>query len=131
MDDHASRDPVRMFLIGLQNGMARALGEYIGSDPRVALTGAAPSIEAALSLLPPTRPDIALLDWPAIAGASRESVAALRRCAPGLRIACTTEEPGIYADSASRFGADAVVSRRNLAVELDLLLRANFPGRYG
>lgn len=38
---------MRLFLVGLSDGFARSLARYVSSDPRVALTGVAPSLAIA------------------------------------------------------------------------------------
>ena len=74
--------------------------------------------------------DVALLDWSAIDGCSRDTLQALRLACPGLRIACVASEPEPYRTAAARAGADAVVSKDALARDLESLLRGFFPERF-
>ena len=120
-----------LFLVGLSEGFARSLARYVSGDPRVALTGVAPSLALAGMLLPKTRPDVALLDWSALTGAADDTVQALRFGRPGLRVVCVASEVDPYRGAAIQAGADAVISKDGFAGELEPLLRGFFPERFG
>jgi DNA-binding NarL/FixJ family response regulator len=122
---------VGFFLVGLSEDFARSLARYVGSDPRIALIGVAPSLALAGMLLPITRPDVALLDWAALNGAARGTVQALQLGRPSLRIVCVANEAEPYRAAASQAGADAVISKNRFAEELESLLRDFFPVRFG
>ena len=119
-----------LFLVGLSEGFARSLARYVSGDPRVALTGVAPSLALASMLLPKTQSDVVLLDWSALAGAANDTVRALRLSRPGLRVVCVAGEVDPYRDAAGQAGADAVISKDGFAAELESLLRGFFPDRF-
>jgi len=121
---------VRLFLVGLSEGLARSVARYVGGDPRIVLTGVAPSLALAGILLSTTESELALLDWSAVGRSSREAVQALRLGCPGLRIVCMANEAEPYRAAASRAGADSVISKDDFAAELESLLRGLFPGRF-
>jgi DNA-binding NarL/FixJ family response regulator len=131
MESPAGLEPVHLFLVGLSEGFARSLARYVSGDPRVALTGVAPSLALAGMLLPATQPDLALLDWSALGGSPGNAVQALRLARPGLRIVCVANEAEPYRAAAAQAGADAVISKNGFSEELELLLRAFFPERFG
>ena len=131
MRSAAGEEPVRLFLVGLSEGFARALARYVSRDPRVTVTGVAPSLALANMLLPATRADVALLDWAALAGSSRDSVSALRRDPAGLRIVCVANEGEPYRAAAAQAGADAVIWKDRFAEEIEPMLRGFFPERFG
>ena len=56
---------------------------------------------------------------------------ALRLGRAGLRIVCTVQEREPYAAAAAQAGADAVISKQELAADLDPLLRSFYPERFG
>jgi DNA-binding NarL/FixJ family response regulator len=120
---------MRIFLIGLGEGLARSLARYLRSNPDVALTGVAPSLALAELMLPATRSALVLVDWAALGASPREGVRALRRDRPGLRIVCVVSESEAYGAVALEVGADAVIVLDRLAMELELLLRSFFPER--
>ena len=120
---------MRIFLIGLGEGLARSLARYLSSDAGVALAGVAPSVALAELMLPATRPTLALIEWSALGASPRDSVRALRQGSPGLRIVCVATEPEAYSAVAAVAGADAVIARDRFAAELEFLMRIFFPGR--
>jgi DNA-binding NarL/FixJ family response regulator len=130
MESTAGLEPVHLFLIGLSEGFARSLARYISGDPRVALTGVAPSLALAGMLLPATQPDLALLDWSALGGSPRNAVQALRLARPGLRIVCVASEAEPYHATAAQAGADAVISKNGFSAEFEPVLRGFFPERF-
>ena len=121
---------MRIFLIGLSEAFSRSLARYVSGDPRVVLTGVAPSLALAGMLLPATNAELALVDWAALAESRQDAVQALRLGCPGLRIVCTVQEREPYAAAAAQAGADAVISKQELAMDLDPLLRRFFPDRF-
>ena len=131
MESPARLEPVHLFLIGLSEGFARSLARYVSGDPRVALTGVAPSLALAGMLLPLTQSDLALLDWSVLGESLRDAVQDLRIERPGLRIACVASETEPYRAAAAQGGADAVISKERFAADLEALLRAFFPERFG
>ena len=130
VDSTVSTQPVGLFLVGLKESFARSLARYVSDNPRVTLTGVAPSLALAGMLLPRTGADIALLDWAALDGETRDSVQALQHDGSGLCIVCVTNDAETYRTAAMQAGADVVISKDGFAVELDLLLHARFPERY-
>lgn len=114
---------MRIFLIGLGEGLARSLERYLSSDPSVALAGVAANIALAEVMLPTTGPALALVEWSALGDSPGDSVRALRRNRPGLRVVCVVSDPYAYTSAGAGVGADAVVVSDQLAVELELLLR--------
>jgi DNA-binding NarL/FixJ family response regulator len=128
--ESVARRPVRLFLVGLSEGLARSVARYVGGDPRIALTGVAPSLALAGMLLSATESELALLDWSAVDGSTREAVRALRVGCPGLRIVCMANEAEPYRAAASQAGADSVISKDDFAGELESLLRGFFPERF-
>jgi DNA-binding NarL/FixJ family response regulator len=122
---------VGIFLVGLSEGFARSLARYVSSDPRVVLTGVAPSVAIASIMLPRIDPDVALLDWAALNGVARDAMQLLRAGCPGVRIACVVSEGETYRAAAAQAGADAVISEEGFAGELESLLRGFFPDRFG
>jgi DNA-binding NarL/FixJ family response regulator len=131
MESTAAPEPVRLFLVGLSEGLARSLARLVSGDSRVALTGVAPSLALAGLLLPQTQPDLVLLDWTALKGNGPDAVQALRIGRPGLRIVCVAREIEAYRAAALENYADAVISRDGFAQELEPLLRGFFPERFG
>jgi len=131
MESPAGLEPVHLFLVGLSEGFARSLARYVSGDPRVALTGVAPSLALAGMLLPATHPDLALLDWSALGGSPGNAVQALRLAGPALRIVCVANETEPYRAAAAQAGADEVISKDGFAAELEPLLRGFFPERFG
>lgn len=125
-----SQRPVCIFLVGISEGFARSLARYLGADQRFALTGAAPDVARAGALLSIARPDVVLLDWATLNGASREKVHALRAGRPELRIACAVSERGAYAAAAARAGADAIIATDRFGADLESALRSLFPDRF-
>jgi DNA-binding NarL/FixJ family response regulator len=123
--------PVRIFLVGLSEGLARSLARYVSSDPRVALVGVVPSLALASMLLTGTRPDLTVLDWTALNGSTPYAVSALRLDRPEMRIILATEETEPYREAAAAAGADAVIAKDTFAEELEPLLRRFFPERFG
>jgi DNA-binding NarL/FixJ family response regulator len=130
MESIARAEPVRLFLVGLSEGFARSVARYVGGDPRIALTGVAPSLALAGMMLSATGSELALLDWSALGGSPRDSVQALRLGCPGLRIVCVANEAEAYRAAASQAGIDAVIPKDDLAGELESLLRGFFPERF-
>jgi two-component system nitrate/nitrite response regulator NarL len=122
--------PVCLFLVGLNESLARALARYVNGDPRVALTGVAPSLALACMLLPNTRPDVALVDWSMLDAVLPDALRELRAGRPGLRVVCVASEAETYRAAAAQAGADAVISKDALAGELEMLLHGFFPGRF-
>lgn len=122
---------MRLFLVGMSEAFARSLARYVSGNPRVALTGVAPSLALAGMLLPTTQPDLAVLDWSVLGDSLQGAVQALRVERPGLRIVCVTSDAEPYRAAAARAGADATISKDGFAAELDLLLRGFFPERFG
>lgn len=120
---------MRIFLIGLGEGLARSVARYLSSDRGVALAGVAPSIALAELMLPGTRPTLALVDWSALGASPRHSLQALRRTTPRLRIVCVASEPEAYSSVAAVAGADAVIAYERFATEFEFLLRIFCPGR--
>lgn len=131
MQSPAGLEPVRLFLVGLSEGLARSLARYVSGDPRVALTGVAPSLALAGLLLSATQPDLALLDWSVLGGSPGNAVQALRLVRPGLRIVCVANEAEAYRAAAAQAGADAVISKNGFGEELEPLLQGFFPERFG
>ena len=130
MASSAAAQPVRVFLVGVAEGVARSLARYVSGDERIALTGVAPSLALAGLLLPATTADLLLIDWSAIDGAPGGTLQALRRACPGLRVVCLADEPEPYRASAVQAGADAVISKEGLAGGLEALLPVFFPARF-
>lgn len=126
----AEGQQVRIFLVGHAEAFSRSLARYVYSDPRVALTGVAPSLALADLLLPAIQADLALVEWSAIKASPRGTLQALRLDCPGLRIVCVANEPEPYRAAATRAGADAVISTNTLAEDLEFLLRDFFPERF-
>ena len=122
--------PVGVLLIGLSEGLARSLARYVSDEPRVALIGVAPSLALASMLAPRNPPDLALLDWATLFNSPPDTMSALRRRFPGLRIICVASEAEPYVAPAARAGADAVISKDSFARELDFLLQLFFPERF-
>lgn len=131
MQSTTGPEPVCLLLVGLSEGLARSLARYVSGDPRVALTGVAPSLALASMLAPRNQPDLALLDWAMLAGSPPDAVREFRRGFPGLRIVCVVDEAEAYLAAARRAGADAVISKDGFAGELEFLLGIFFPGRFG
>ena len=130
MESTAGAQPVCLFLVGLSESFARSLARYVSGDPRVALTGVAPSLALATMLLPITRPDVALLDWSMLGSTFPAALRQLRAGRPGLRVICVASETETYRAAAAQAGADAVISKDALAGELDPLLHSFFPERF-
>lgn len=131
MDAAATKpEPVGLFLVGLNEGFARALARYVKGDPRLVLAGVAPSLALASLLLPGAEPDVALLDWAELNGAARETVQGLRRGRPALRIVCVVSDTEAYRDAALKADADAAISKNGFAEEIGPLLRGFFPERH-
>jgi DNA-binding NarL/FixJ family response regulator len=128
--DSTATEPVRLFLVAHSEGFARSVARYFGGDPRIALTGVAPSLALAGMRLSATRSELVLFDWSAFSGSPRDAVLDLRQGCPGLRIVCVAYEAAAYRSAASRAGIDAVISRDELAEELEPLLRGFFPERF-
>lgn len=121
---------MRIFLIGLSEGLARSVARYVRSDPRIVLAGVAPSIALAGIMLPSGDSTLALVDWAALGGSAGDGFLALRQGRPGLRIACVADEAESYHSAAAQAGADAVISLDRFAGELDFLLRMFFAERF-
>lgn len=121
---------MRIFLIGLSEGLARSLARYVSNDPRVALIGVVPSLALAGIMLPVAQSALVLVDWAALGAPPRDRLQALRLGRPGLRIVCVADEAEGYSAAASMAGADAVISLDRFAGELDFLLRMFFAGRF-
>lgn len=113
---------MRIFLIGLNEGFARSLARYVRGDARLALVGVAPSVALGAIMLPAMAPALVLVEWAALGTAPAESLHALRRGHPGLRIVCVFDEPAAYRDAALAAGADAVSSRDGFAEDFEILL---------
>ena len=123
--------PVRVFLVGLSEGLARSIVRYVGDQPRVTLTGAAPSLALAHMLLPATRSDLAMLDWSALGQPANEAVQHLRRGCPELRIiGVINNDAHLYRATASQIGLDAVISAEDIAGQFESLLHDYFPQRF-
>ena len=121
---------MRIFLIGVGEGLARSLARYLSSDPGVELSGVAPSLALAEIVLPAHGTSLALVDWSALGASPKDGLQALRRGRPELRIVCIASEPEAYSAAAAVAGADAVIARERFAIELEFLLRIFFPGRF-
>ena len=121
---------MRVFLVGLSEAFSRSLARYVRGDPRVALTGVAPSLAIAGMLLPITRPDLALLDWSVLGDSLGDAVRALRLERSGLRIVCVAGETEPYRAAAVQAGADAVISKDGFAAEIEPILHSFFPERF-
>ena len=130
VDSTVSTQPVGLFLVGLKESFARSLARYVSDNPRVTLTGVAPSLSLATMLLSSTKADIALLDWAALNGETRDTVRMLHRDNSGLCIVCVTSDAETYRAAAMQAGVDEVISRDGFAAELDVLLHAHYPERY-
>jgi DNA-binding NarL/FixJ family response regulator len=131
MESIAGVESVRVFLVGLSEGLARSLVRYIGDQPHVTLTGAAPSLALANMLLPATRTDLAMLDWSALGPSSKAAVEQLRRGCPGLRIiGVMNDEVESYRLTASQIGVDAMISSEDIAGQFESLLHEFFPQRF-
>ena len=131
MDSPPRAEPVRLFLVTQSEGFGRSVARYVGDNPRIALTGVAPSLALAGMLLSATRSDVVLFDWSVFSGSLGDAVRDLRLACPGLRIVCVAYEAAALRTTASRAGIDAVISRDELADGLDSLLRGLFPERFG
>jgi DNA-binding NarL/FixJ family response regulator len=131
MDSAAGAEPVRLFLVGLSEALARSLARLVSQDSRLVLIGVAPSMAIAGLLLPRARADLLLLDWAALSGEGRDAVQRLRSGQPGLRIACVVNDGEAYVAAALKADADAVISKAGFAAELDALLHGLFPARFG
>lgn len=131
MESKPATGPVTLFLIGLNEGLARALERYLATDPRVVMLGAAPGFDAAAAPLALARPDLVLFDWAALKGSGREMIAALRAQRPEVRIACLVSERGAYATAAAQAGAHAAIAADRISNELEAALRDFiFPERF-
>ena len=119
---------MRIFLVGLSEGFARAVARYVHGDVRVALSGVAPSIALAGIMLSGTRTALALVDWAALGASPKDSLQTLRLCCPGLVIACVHDQAA-YSAVMLQEGADAVISKSDFAEELDTLLGGHFGAR--
>lgn len=115
---------MRIFLIGLSEGFARSLARYVRGDPRLALVGVAHNVELGAIMLPATAPALVLVEWAALGAAPAESLHALRRGSPDLRIVCVLDEVAAYRGAALAAGADAVSSRDGFAEEFEILLHS-------
>lgn len=120
-----------LFLVGLKESFARSLARYVSDNPRVVLSGVAPSLMLASMLLPRTGADIALLDWAALDGETRDTLRTLHLDRSGLCIVCVTNDTETYRTAAMLAGVDEVISKDGFAEELDLLLHEFFPTRSG
>lgn len=120
---------MRIFLVGLSEGFARSVARYVNGDPRVALTGVAPSLALAGIMLPVTQTALALIDWAALGASPTDSLQTLRLGRPGLRIVCVVSEAEAYSAESARVGADAVISKDEFAEELEALLQGYFGER--
>jgi len=129
MQSTVAAEPIRVFLVGMSEAFVRSLARYLSSEPRVALTGAAPSLALAAILLPASTFDLALLDWSVFSGSSLPAVQALRRSVHDPRIVCVADDRDAYLGTALQAGADAVISKHGFASEFNSLLPVLFPGR--
>jgi len=77
-----STDPVRLFLIGVNESLCRSLARYLASNPSIALVGETSSVALAGLLLPAMQPHVVLLDWMTLQRAAGSAVQALRRGNP-------------------------------------------------
>lgn len=130
MQPDAATGPVSLFLVGLSESFARSLARYVSGDRGVALTGVAPSLKLASMLLPLTWPDVALLDWAELNGASKDALRQLRASRPGLCVICVANEPDAYRAAATEAGVDAVISKADFALEFGPLLLNLFRDRF-
>lgn len=131
MESSPRPEPVRIFLIGLSEALARSVARYVSGDLRVILTGVAPSLELAGMLVPGTRADLAVLDWAVLNGSAPDAVNRLRHDRPELCIFLAANQSEPYRDAAALAGAEAVISKDAFAEEFEPLLRGFFPGRFG
>ncbi len=130
VESHAGMQPVGLFLVGMKESFARSLARYVRDNPRVTLSGVAPSLSLASMLLPRTHADVALLDWAVLDGETRDTVRALHQDSSGLCIVCVTNDTEAYRAAAMRAGVDEVISKDGFAAELDILLHSHFPERH-
>lgn len=131
MESTPKTEPVLIFLVGFDEGFARSIARYLGTDRSHALIGNAPDLSAAGTLLPLARPDLVLIDWATPEGVGRDAISALRAGRPALRIACVADEIEAYSAAATQAGADGVISKGGFAAELEALLLRLFPERFG
>lgn len=129
MNPDTSTDPVRLFLIGVNESLCRSLARYLASNPSIALVGETSSVALAGLLLPAMQPHVVLLDWMTLQRAAGSAVQALRRGNPDLRIICLARDREAYRAAATRAGADAMVSDEGLDWELEPVLHGFFPNR--
>ena len=116
-------------LIGLSEGIARSVARYVDDNRGFVLCGVAPSLALAEFILPATRATLILLDWSVLAGSSKSGLQALRRGRPGLRIVGVVDDAACYRAAAIESGADAVIVKNALALELETLLHGFFSAR--
>ena len=122
MESITTSSPVRVFLVGFSESFVRSLGRYVTCDARIALTGVAPSLDVAGTVLSATGCDVLLVDWSALKPSFRDVLGKLRSDDARLRIVVVVSEAEPYRASAVEAGADAVIARDRIAAELGPLL---------
>lgn len=130
MESIAGAQPLRLFLIGLDEGLARSVARYVSGDRRVVLTGAVPGLSMAGILMATTPVDLVILDWPAIGASPADELKKLRSAHPGLRIVCVASEPDAYRTAATQAGFHALISEGEFAEGLESALHDLFPERF-
>jgi DNA-binding NarL/FixJ family response regulator len=85
MSQPSSQPPIRVLLADDDPGMAAALTDLIGTDPRMMVVAVAGDAEAAARLAAAHRPDVALVDVK-MPGGGPAAVSEIRRVAPGTRV---------------------------------------------
>lgn len=118
--------PLRILLIGFSYELARSIARYLAGEPRLALVGIAPSLDAAESLVPRCHPALALVDGSLLRPAGSASAARrLNRIDARLRVlAVVSGPPEAYAAAAVDAGLEAVIARDQIAESLEELLAA-------
>jgi two-component system response regulator DevR len=94
----------RVFLLDDHEIVRRGLRELLGSEPDIEICGEAATAAEALARIPPTRPDVAVLDVRLPDGNGVEVCRELRSADPNLRCLMLTS----YADDEALF--DAIVA---------------------
>lgn len=118
--------PLRILLIGFSYELARSIARYLAGEPRLALVGIAPSLDAAEALVPRCHPALALVDGSLLRpGGSAGAARRLKRIDARLRVlAVVSGPPEAYAAAAVDAGLEAVIARDQIAESLEELLAA-------
>jgi len=129
MDLPTTPKPLRILLVGVNEGLARSLARCLHGDARFALKGAVPTLARALVLLRELHPDLAVIEWAELGPPAFAALSRLRTCCPGLCIACVGSGEGAYREAASLAGVDFFLCRDRLYEEFCSVFEAHGEAR--